>query len=233
MNKRAQIRARRRPARGGYARGEEARSRIIGVAIEAFGKHGFEGASTRTIAEMAGVSAPALQYYFGGKRGLYLACAEYIATIIGLRLACTLISAQDTLARKSCSRKALILKLHDLLSEILDMLLQSDMTEAWTLFAAREQAHPTAAFEAIFESTQGPVIQLCAALIARLSNLSEDDPQVTIFALSLYGQITSFRFGHASVLRVLDAREISRAHLAEIKSVLYRQLACFSDQRRH
>ena len=52
---------RRHPAGGGYPRGEEARSRIIRVAIEAFGMRGFEGASTRTIAEMAGVSAPALQ----------------------------------------------------------------------------------------------------------------------------------------------------------------------------
>ncbi len=223
------IKPRRHPVGGGYPRGEEARSRIIRVAIEAFGMHGFEGAPTRTIAEMAGVSAPALQYYFGGKQRLYLACAEFIATTIGSRLGSTIADAQQTLAREKPSRKDLVLQLHDLLSTILDMLLESEMTEAWTFFVMREQAHPTAAFDAIFERTQGPVIRLCAAFVARLSDLSEDDPQVTVTALSLYGQVTSFRSGRETILRVLGTRELSHAYVAEIKSVLFRQLMYLGD----
>lgn len=229
MNKRIEIPApRRHPVGGGYPRGEEARAHIIRVAIEAFGVHGFEGASTRTIAEMAGVSAPVLQYYFGGKQRLYLACADFIATTIGSRLGSNIAGARQTLASEKSSRKDLVLQLHDLLSAILDMLLESDMTEAWTLFVMREQAHPTAAFETIFERMQGPVIRLCAAFVAKLSDLSENDPQVTITALSLYGQITSFRSGRESVLRVLGTRKLSRAYLAEIKSAQFRQLTCLS-----
>ncbi len=219
---------RRHPVGGGYPRGEEARSRIIRVAIEAFGVNGFEAASTRTIAEMAGISAPALQYYFGGKQRLYLACADFIATTIGSRLGSTISAARQTLASEKSSRKDLVLQLNDLLSAILDMLLESDMTEPWTLFVMREQAHPTAAFETIFERTQGPVIRLCAGFLARLLDLSEDDPQVTVTALCLYGQITSVRSGRESILRVLGTRELSRAHFAEIKSVLFRQLTCLS-----
>ena len=69
----------RRPSAGGYVRGDETRLRIIEAAIESFGEHGFEGASTRDIAARAGVNAPALQYYFENKEGVYRACAEYIA----------------------------------------------------------------------------------------------------------------------------------------------------------
>ena len=69
----------RRPSAGGYARGDETRLRIIEAAIESFGEHGFDGASTRDIAARAGVNAPALQYYFENKEGVYRACAEYIA----------------------------------------------------------------------------------------------------------------------------------------------------------
>ena len=217
---------RRHPAGGGYPRGEEARSRLIRMAIEAFGLHGFEGVSTRTIAAMAGVRAPALQYYFGGKQGLYLACADFIATTIGSRLVTVMSRARQTLASEESSKNDLVRQLHDLLSAILDMLLESDMTEAWTLFVMREQAHPTAAFETIFELTQGPVIRLCSALVAKLSGLSEDDPKVNVTALSLYGQITFFRSGRESLLRVLETREISAACVAEIKSVLFRQLTC-------
>ncbi len=178
------------------------RSRIIRVAIEAFGVHGFDGVSTRTIAEMAGVTAPALQYYFGGKQRLYLACAEFIATTIESRLHSWF--ARRTLAGEKSSRKELVLQLHDLLSAILDMLIESDLTEAWGLFVTKEQAHPTDAFETIFRRMQGPVIRLCAAFVAKLSNLPKHDPQVTVTALSLYGQVTFYRSGRESISGSLE-----------------------------
>jgi AcrR family transcriptional regulator len=61
----------RHPSTGGNARGDATRLRIIEAAIELFGEHGFKGASTRDIAARAGVNAPALQYYFENKKGVY------------------------------------------------------------------------------------------------------------------------------------------------------------------
>ena len=69
----------RRSPEGGYARGDETRHRIIEAAVDLFGEHGFEGASTRDIAARAGVNAPALQYYFENKEGVYRACVEALA----------------------------------------------------------------------------------------------------------------------------------------------------------
>ncbi|OXH87118.1 TetR family transcriptional regulator, partial [Burkholderia multivorans] len=51
------------------------------AAIELFGERGFAGASTRDIAAKAGVNAPALQYYFENKEGVYRACVESIAEL--------------------------------------------------------------------------------------------------------------------------------------------------------
>ncbi len=215
---------RRHPAGGGYPRGDEARSRFIQIAIEAFGLHGYEGASTRVIAELAGAKAPALQYYFGGKPGLYSACADHIAAAIEARLAVSLADARQALADSTLPKDAILLQLHGLLSEILDMLLGSDV-EAWALFILREQAHPTSAFDSMFGKIMGPVIRTCAALIARLADLPENDPEAAVAALSFYGQITSFRFGREAVLRVLGTRELTDAHRAQIKSGLLRQLS--------
>src|ERR1700761_648399 len=69
----------RHSVRGGYHRGEETRARIITAAMKLFGAKGYEGASTRDIAAAAGVNAPALQYYFDNKEGVFRACIEYIA----------------------------------------------------------------------------------------------------------------------------------------------------------
>src|ERR1700691_4549849 len=73
--KTAKVRA---AANGGYLKGEETKERILNAALEEFGEASFLAATTRGIAEAAGVSLPTVQYYFGSKEGLYLACAEAI-----------------------------------------------------------------------------------------------------------------------------------------------------------
>jgi TetR/AcrR family transcriptional regulator len=63
-------------------RSRENRSRILEVAITIFGQRGYNGASTRDIADAAGVNQGLLTYYFGSKRALWQtaidqALAEY------------------------------------------------------------------------------------------------------------------------------------------------------------
>lgn len=55
-----------------------ARERIIDAATDIFGTHGFKAATTRAIANLAGVNVAAVNYYFGDKQGLY---GEVIETI--------------------------------------------------------------------------------------------------------------------------------------------------------
>ncbi|MGE5722624.1 MAG: TetR family transcriptional regulator, partial [Sphingomonadales bacterium] len=54
-------------------------NRLLEVAIEQFGRLGFEGASTRDIARASGAAMSSITYHFGGKEGLYLAAADHIA----------------------------------------------------------------------------------------------------------------------------------------------------------
>lgn len=217
---------RRHPRRGGYRRGDEARARILRVAIEAFGLHGYEGTSTRSIADLASVAAPVLQYYFDGKPGLYAACGDHIAEVIGTRLASALDQARRSLADDNSTNENILLRLHALLSDILDMLLDSKV-ETWALFILHEQAHPTSAFDGIFDRIMGPTIATCTALIAKLGDMSPNDPQAALAALCLYGQITSFRVGQEAVLRVLGTRKLTDAHRLQIKAGLLRQIRAF------
>ena len=49
---------------------------ILAIAENLFAELGFDGASTRLIAKEAGVNMAMLNYYFGGKEGLYLDVME-------------------------------------------------------------------------------------------------------------------------------------------------------------
>lgn len=56
---------------GKKPRGEEVRERVLHAALECFGAFGFEGTSTRAVAERAGLSHPLLLYHFESKDQLW------------------------------------------------------------------------------------------------------------------------------------------------------------------
>ena len=55
---------------------EHVRTRLLNAAVRVFDRKGYAAASVREVAEMAGVTKPALYYHFGSKEGLLLASLE-------------------------------------------------------------------------------------------------------------------------------------------------------------
>src|SRR5208282_1184218 len=105
----------RRKPTGGYARGEATRLRIIRTALDVFGTLGFEEASTRRIADRAGVNLAALHYYFAGKDGIYRACAEHIAAYGEQMIGPFVARLETALANPHLTQRQLRAQLRDLL----------------------------------------------------------------------------------------------------------------------
>jgi AcrR family transcriptional regulator len=63
-------------ARGPYRNGLRRRQQILETAVAVFGQYGYAGGSLRRIAEVVGVSTPALIRHFGSKEGLFAAVLE-------------------------------------------------------------------------------------------------------------------------------------------------------------
>src|SRR5271155_2203804 len=103
---------------GGAPRGVETRARIVAAALQVFGEEGYARASTRHIADAAGVNPPALQYYFDSKEGLHRACAHFIID----RMAQTLRPAMAVAAEAAASgdRPRMLGALCDLLDVLVD-----------------------------------------------------------------------------------------------------------------
>jgi AcrR family transcriptional regulator len=59
--------------RNSQKRGDDVRERVLQAALECFGAFGFEGASTRAVADRAGVSHTLVLYHFGSKDDLWTA----------------------------------------------------------------------------------------------------------------------------------------------------------------
>ena len=216
---------RRHPPAGGYARGDETRSRIISAALDVFGVHGFGGASTRMLAERAGVTLPALQYYFDGKEGVYLACAEHIAERLEAYFGPASGAIADALARERPSRARLRAMLFGFSDRLAELFLGKHELEKWVLFIIREQAQPTPAFEVIYDRVMAPVAATCKSLIGRLLELPASDQKVRMRALMLVGQVVFLRTGREAALRVLGWPDFAGNRLALVKRSLHLQIA--------
>jgi AcrR family transcriptional regulator len=209
----------RRSTESGYACGDETRSKIIDAAIYLFGQHGFAGASTRDIAMRAGVNAPALQYYFDNKEGVYRACVETIADEALQTLGPALSQARQLLERDVPVR-ALIDAYIDLQCTIADLMFMKGRETDRRLFFAREQAggEPAIGSQILRERLRAPMNKVSAALLARITGRSEQDPVTVVRMFSLVGQFLAFHTARESMLSLLGWSDIDGDNAEFVKA---------------
>ena len=61
------------------AKGQATRARLLAQALRLFAERGYEGVSTRALAEAAESNVALIAFHFGSKRGLYEAAVEAVA----------------------------------------------------------------------------------------------------------------------------------------------------------
>lgn len=220
-----QVKRLRRPPAGGYARGDETRERIITEAVKLFGERGFIGASTRDIATAAGVNAPALQYYFENKEGLYQACAEYITNDLKARFVPAMRQASDAL-KNDASTDVLIDIFLAIQAVMLECVLMQPFASARRLFVARELADelPQLASKLLHKRLKQPLNKLTATLLSRITGVGPNDAVTRIRLLTLKGQMMPFYHPPGACLEALGWKKIDAAKSALIKATVLEQM---------
>lgn len=216
----------RRAARGGYARGEETKLRIIHAALELFAAQGFEQASTRDIAARAGVNAPALQYYFAGKEGLYLACARHMAERAHALMHPAIEKVRAILAAKP-DTAALIECVCIILDRAADAMLMTREVDAWARFMAwedlRQDESREGAHVVIDKCFRQEVNGLVRTLVGRIIGRRPDDTQTRIRAVILMGQLTPFFAMRDKALNDIGWRDFDEGKLKTLKAAIRQQ----------
>ncbi len=208
---------------GGYRKGGEARQRILEAALAVFAAHGFKAATTRQIAEAAEVNLPALKYYFGGKQGLYLACAEEIVGRYQQRMLDLVAGAQARLqADMSADQARDLLKI--VLGTLAELLVGGGETEAWTAFMLREIGEQGPAFDLLYAQLWAPGVEVTAGLIARAQGDPAAAPAARVQALLLISSLSAFGASRPVALRFLDWPDAKAGRMAQIKAALDAQI---------
>ncbi|MHC1481198.1 CerR family C-terminal domain-containing protein [Frateuria aurantia] len=212
----------RHPASGGYARGDETRQRIIAAALNLFGERGYDGASTREIASAAGVNAPALQYYFQNKEGVYRACAEHLLEALKRRFEGATSSARTALATEGPD--ASIRAYMELQAVGLDLALSAERVTYARMFG-RELAGDVPGFAAslLDREIKQPMNRLMRELLGRVTGQEPEAAITRIRQLTLKGLIQVFHYPPGACLEALQWDDLAGERAQLIKQAVSEQ----------
>jgi AcrR family transcriptional regulator len=218
-------------------RGEDMRSKLLEAAIDVFAKHGFDGASTRMLAQAAGANLQAIPYYFGGKEGLYLAVADYVGQRIREHVGPVAARVGARLAAQEPAKGGTPLSPEEAASLLIEMLqaasrlmLSADCAH-WARFILSEQMEPTEAFERIYGQVMSPLLGTARQLVGPLLGEKPDSEIVGVRTLALLGQVLIFRVAHAAATRQLGWSEVGPREFALIDDMIRRSVAAIAAQR--
>lgn len=173
------------------------RTKLVLAALKLFADKGFEGASTREIADAAGANISAIRYYFGDKAGLYRAafseplgdqpahaCAE-IDLNLPLDAALQAFFAAFLAPLKRGEEVRLVMKLH-----------------------FREMIEPTGAWTEVIDAEIRPQHEMLVHMLAKRFETSPEDLEVKRLAVSVVGMAVHYFVGQ-EVINVLAPQLIA------------------------
>lgn len=195
------------------------KERLLEAAIDIFGRHGFDPATTRMIAKAANVNIAAIPYYFGGKGGLYRAVIDYIVDQVKKEAGELLEQTRGTTFTGDKGRQQARELMQAVLERFINFIAGSEQGSRFSRILLREQMFPSPAYDTIFEGFLEPVLNALSTLIMAASG--DPDPRQAKFrAMTLMGQVVIFRVARETIVRGLDLEGYSPEELEEIRRVI-------------
>lgn len=193
---------------------DTARTRLLDAGLRIFGLYGFEGVRTRTLADEAGVNQSAIPYYFGGKKGLYLAVANHLAeTVHEDFLGKALIETEGS---DSLTKEAAAESLKTVMFHFSKAMIGNKEANIRSVFLAREQLQPTEAYDILYDTFFQPLHQTISGLVGRLIDLDANDQTTILIAHAIVGQSLAFSVAKETYLRRQGIEDLNEAHIALI-----------------
>jgi AcrR family transcriptional regulator len=175
------------PQAGAPAPRSATRARMIEAAIEVFGSCGYDGASTRQLADKAGVNQAAIPYHFGGKRELYIAAAQAIADYMRTRIDPLIDTLRNTKSTDPIGR------IEAALTSFFHLLAGNEEPEAWTTFFVRCEREADEAFRIIHLQAVARFQSALIAAVAAARGLSPSDEDLKLRVVVVLGAISNVR----------------------------------------
>ncbi len=174
-----------------------ARERIIETATDIFGRNGFKATTIRMIAAEAGVNVAAVNYYFGGKEGLY---AEVIETIFSKGFS-RFPSVQPDGETEMTADERLFTFIRGTIYRLVS-------PEGWGGISGRgrlivkEMIEPTEAFNHVIDKYIRPHKTVLVSILSEMMGGDVPEQRLLLSAVSILGQCIYYASGTNIIARI-------------------------------
>jgi TetR/AcrR family transcriptional regulator, regulator of cefoperazone and chloramphenicol sensitivity len=172
------------------------KARLIEAAGEAFAERGYDAVGVREICQQAGANVAAINYHFGDKHGLYVACLRHAQSCRVDEL-----TPPEWPADLSPADK-----LREFIRALLESKLDSDRPRWHLELMLREMARPTDACREIVEDYIRPMAETLAGILQELLPGSTWNQQAWLIGFSVVAQVL-FYYINQSIVRLLMGPE--------------------------
>lgn len=197
--------------------------RLIEAAAEAFARHGFSGTRVRDIVRAADVNLASVNYYFGGKEGLYAATLKELSAYRLSDFPATPAAPRGESAEEALCRHIRLL---------LDRYVQGNSQTNLGRILAHESMNPTVYFDVLVTEIVRPELEQLRGIVGQLAGGRLEPEALSRCAMSILGQCLFYLFARGAVERlfpdfVADAagREKLARHIAAFSCAGVREAA--------
>lgn len=170
---------------------------MLHAALDVFGRCGFDGATTRMLAQAAGMNLGAIPYYFGSKEDLYAHAAEYLGQTIAVRQSPLLAELVRTTVNET-DRGTLCDGVVVFLIAQAKIFLNQDVPISWVQFFMRAQSERHPAVACLNRRVIVPIQNELSPLIGRIIGCTKDDPRTKTLTLLALHQTLDIRLHEAT-----------------------------------
>jgi len=219
-------------------RGDRTREALLAAAIDTFGRDGFAAASTRRIAEAAGVNQALIGYHYGGKPGLYRAALQHIADTVRQRLGPLVEQIEAAIDTDRAEHGESVPPFAHLaalqqLTDAFVAVLTSDESAPWARLILREQQDPSESFDVLYSGIMSWLIGITSRLIGGIRDADPAASETRLTAMTLLGQALVFRTARAAALRQMGWVTIGPQEMSVIQAELRRNIAAMLAPEMH
>ncbi|KZL00524.1 MULTISPECIES: CerR family C-terminal domain-containing protein [unclassified Pseudovibrio] len=201
---------------------------LIESALYHFGREGYAGTSTRSIAQTAKANIASIAYHFDGKAGLKRACINFIAMSIGDVMSVVLnrkLSDIEHLSPEDARTKIL-----EMIDRMITFTQTNKRAELVIGFMLKEVLHSPEEVDTLYHLIFEPLMDRVTVLFSRATGqpVTSDELKLAIFAM--IGQLLYIRLARPLVLKRMGWQAVGPDELAQIKSILHRSINALLDE---
>ena len=191
------------------------RTALILAALDLIGRHGFDGASTRRIADAAKANIGSIAYHFGGKDGLRAACARFVVETVKSVAgpAVGLSEAKPTSAAEAEER------LVHTVETVVRFLVAGSVAPRVIQFVLREISHPGPVLDIMYSGVFEPVHKRLCQLWEQATGEPAESEETRITVFTLIGQVVYLRIGREAVIRRMDWPSVGPEEAAKLAAI--------------